>query len=342
MKYSFFQRNIGKSNVNLKMSKKRNLELLVKRYALKLKYNRNIPFHRVKIAFIFVFFILSLLFTVLKPNISNYVSSNDIDCIIVKNKLRNRVHPFDFVNEFHFFTNLISCKIAFSFIRFADGEYSIMNGFEFNAPNDKWHWNPQNKKFQESLIKSASICTNHNSFIGIPCKNWIDISKSIVSFSKCSSAKYMSYSTIFYNKNYHLFKDWILNFINTSFPNRWKIILVANSIIHKNIKWAYKFFPVPNHLIENWDNYSISLLSQLSHLAKQNNLIFFISAGPAANIIISYLTKINNNNTYIDFGSSIEFITKGYSTRSYSIDGSINSNLSCEPFFLKKKKLIYI
>ena len=118
--------------------------------------------------------------------------------------------------------------------------------------------------------------------------------------------------------------------------------MVANSNISKNIKWAYRYLPVPNHLIENWEKYSISLLSQLSHLAKSNNLIFFISAGPAANIIISYLIKVNNNNIYIDFGSSIEFITKGYSTRSYSINGTENSNLSCEPFFLQNKTLIYM
>ena len=45
---------------------------------------------------------------------------------------------------------------------------------------------------------------------------------------------------------------------------------------------------------------------------------------------------------FIDFGSSIEFITKGYSTRSYSINGTENSNLSCEPFFLQNKTLIYM
>ena len=93
-------------------------------------------------------------------------------------------------------------------------------------------------------------------------------------------------------------------------------------------------------LIENWDIYYISLISELTHLAKENNLIFFISAGPAANIIISYLTKINNNNTYIDFGSSIEFITKGYTTRSYAKYGE-TSFQSCEPFFLRNKSLIY-
>lgn len=339
MKYYISKNNSDKKNVHSKISKSRNLELIFKRYNIMINYKINIYFHSIKIIFIIFLFILSLFLKVLK---SNHIFSNDIDCSIVKNLLKNRTHPYDFVNEFLFFTKLISCKIPFSFIRFADGENSIMKGDYFRTMKDKWYWNPKNKKFRDSLIESASICTNYNNFIGIPCKNWIKISKSIVSFSKCSSAKYMSYCTVFYNKNYGIFKDWILSFINTSFPNRWKIILVANSNISKNISWAYRYLPVPNHLIENWEKYSISLLSQLSHLAKSNNLIFFISAGPAANIIISYLIKVNNNNIYIDFGSSIEFITKGYSTRSYSINGTENSNLSCEPFFLQNKTLIYM
>ena len=267
----------------------------------------------------------------------NEINPYDRSCMYVKNKLKKRTQPFDFENELIFFIDLIICKIPFSFIRFGDGENAIMKGKKFNAPNDKWYWKNINKGFQNSLIKSSSICTNINNFIGIPCKNWINISKSILSFSKCSSSKYMSYASLFINKNYPLFKKWISHFINIS--NRWKIILVSNSIIHKDIKWAYKFFPVPDHLVENWDKYSISLLPKLSKQAKKNNLIFFISAGPAANIIVSYLTKINNNNIYIDFGSSIEFITKGYTTRAYAKNGK-TAYRSCESFFIKNKSLL--
>ena len=97
-------------------------------------------------------------------------------------------------------------------------------------------------------------------------------------------------------KNFQIFQNWITRFID--YPNRWKIILVCNSIINKNISWAFKFFPVPDHLIENWDEYGISLLDKLSQQAKKNNLIFFISAGPAANIIISNLIRINKYNIY--------------------------------------------
>ena len=117
-----------------------------------------------------------------------------------------------------------------------------------------------------------------------------------MSYSKCNSSKYMSYATLFYNKNYLKFKDWIIKYINSR--NRWDIILVANSKINKNISWAYKFYPLPDNAVEIWDEFKISILSSLSNDAKKDNLIFFISAGPTANIIISYLIKINNRNIY--------------------------------------------
>ena len=138
---------------------------------------------------------------------------------------------------------------------------------------------------------------------------------------------------------YIKFQDWIIRFINSS--NRWKIILIANSNINKNISWAYKFYPIPYNLIEIWDDYKFILLSQLSDEAKQNDLLFFVSAGAAANIIISNLIKINNKNIYIDFGSSIEFITKGFSTRSYSKPNSVYAFQSCESFELVNKTIFY-
>ena len=71
------------------------------------------------------------------------------------------------------FFDLISCKIPFSFIRFADGENCIMKGIKRENIKDKWYWNPKNNKFRDSLIESSSICINHNNFIGIPSNNSI-------------------------------------------------------------------------------------------------------------------------------------------------------------------------
>ena len=260
-------------------------------------------------------------------------------CIFIKYKLKKRTQPLDYENELFFILALISCRIPFSFIRFADGEEFILRGTTLNQKLDHWYWDPKHDKFRQSLIESTSICTTPNNFIGIPCKNWEAISQSIISYSRCTSSQFMSYSMLFVNKNFENFKDWILRFIDSS--NRWKIILVANSIINKNISWAYKYFPIPDHVVDNWESISSSLLRKLTDEAKQNNLIFFISGGPAADIIISYLIKINKKNIYLDLGSSIEFITKGYSTRSYLNKNSVHALKGCECFYLKNKTVIY-
>ena len=322
--------SITKSNIKVKKTNKNN--------------NDNYQFYKFLYIFISNKFIIIInllcLFLIYRYQFTfiNYNNKNYIDCSQIGRKLYNRTGPFEFEVEFLFISKLIECNISISLIRFGDGENLIMKGNHLKVVLDKWHWHSKNKNFQKSLIESSSICVNNNNFIGIPCKNWFKISESILSFSNCTNSKYMTYATVFINKNYIFFKDWILRFINS--PNRRKIILVANSFINKSISWAEKYFPVPDHLVENWDTDGESLLSKLSEQAKINNQIFFISAGPAANIIVSKLSKINKNNSYIDFGSSIEFITKGYSTRPYSWDNNLSKH-RCETFILENRNLTY-
>jgi len=306
--------------------------------------------------FIILFIIFISLFSsfiiIIHKNNNNYIKNINIKeliqsetnfdnkiCQFINTKLKNRKKPFDFEEELCFIISLIACKIPFSFIRFADGENYIMRGKKINVGIDNWNWDDKNQKFRESLIESSSICLNPNNFIAIPCKNWFTISKSILSFSKCSNSKYMSYASVFYNKNFEFFQKWIVKFINSS--NRWKIVLVANSLVNKDISWAYKFFPIPEHIVEKWDELSDTLLPKLEDEAKKSKMIFFVSAGPAANIIISHLIKINNKNIYIDFGSSIEMITKGFSTRYYLKNG-VESFKSCESFYLENHIPIYL
>ena len=112
-------------------------------------------------------------------------------CQFIKRKLKNRLRPFEFEDELSFIISLILCKIPFSFIKFSDGEDFIMTGTSYSTNRDNWAWNNTNKKFQDSLIESASICTTPYNFIGIPCKNWYNHSKSILSFSKCTNSKYI-------------------------------------------------------------------------------------------------------------------------------------------------------
>ena len=230
--------SITKSNIKVKKTNKNN--------------NDNYQFYKFLYIFISNKFIIIInllcLFLIYRYQFTfiNYNNKNYIDCSQIGRKLYNRTGPFEFEVEFLFISKLIECNISISLIRFGDGENLIMKGNDLKVVLDKWHWHSKNKNFQKSLIESSSICVNNNNFIGIPCKNWFKISESILSFSNCTNSKYMTYATVFINKNYIFFKDWILRFINSH--NRRKIILVANSFINKSISWAEKYFPVPDHL----------------------------------------------------------------------------------------------
>ena len=136
-----------------------------------------------------------------------------------------------------------------------------MDGLIVTIALDKWHWNPKQKKIQDELIESSNMCNEENHFIGLPCKNWQKITDAIFTHSNCTSSKYMSYTTVFVNRNYNRFKEWVLKYINSK--NRRKIILIANSIINKDISWADQFFPVYNNLIDNWETDGTELINNI-------------------------------------------------------------------------------
>ena len=94
--------------------------------------------------------------------LENEINFDETICRFIKGKLKNRIQPLEYEEELSFIISLILCKIPFSFVRFGDGEEHIMTGKPFATARDKWAWNNKDKKFQISLIKSASICNRPN------------------------------------------------------------------------------------------------------------------------------------------------------------------------------------
>ena len=115
----------------------------------------------------YILFILIFIRNKIEPNnknlINNNILTNDILCEKTLKRLYNRTKPFEYKDELIFIIDLISCDIPFSFIRFADGENSIMIGKELKGI-DKWHWNPNNLKF--TMINYFEIVLlNHQTFV---------------------------------------------------------------------------------------------------------------------------------------------------------------------------------
>jgi hypothetical protein len=115
--------------------------------------------------------------------------------------------------------------------------------------------------------------------------------------------KNITWANLFVNDNYEYFK-------NKFFPefNNWEgeVTLVANEKGEgKNLP-----FKIDNYLpiqIGSWFNPSLEHIIQLLKVKskKTNNQLFLFSAGPLGNILSHQLHLVNQKNTYIDIGSTI-------------------------------------
>ena len=220
-------------------------------------------------------------------------------------------------NCLEYFINRIKNKQHFAIMKCADGEYSISINKSIQVqPADDWTFKTDsilNKHFNNSLT-----LINSNVFYGISgpsdskeiCDYW---------YKNIPNTHNITYANVFVNKNYSKWEEFLKNadyncvLISQVYPSSGK--LGGMKIID--------YLPIDKYLVNNWDAEYEKYFQLVSKLARDHtNVLFFISAGPLANIFVHRMYLENPNNTYIDCGSSIDFLTKGIYTRTYQTNSN--------------------
>jgi hypothetical protein len=222
-------------------------------------------------------------------------------------------------NCLDYFINRIKNKKNFALMRCADGEYFISKNE--NLTNcDNWTFKKDsilNKHFNNSLNMIQT-----NVFYGISgpsddkniCDYW---------YNNITNTHNITYSNIFVNKNYKKWEEFLKN-------ANYNCVLISQ-IQPSNGKLGgmkiIDYLSIDKYLVNKWDTEYENYFQLVSNLARNyTNILFFVSAGPLANIFIHRMYLENPNNTYIDCGSSIDFLTKGVYTRPYQNNLNIYSN----------------
>jgi len=165
------------------------------------------------------------------------------------------------------------------------------------------------------------------------------------------SMRTLSYSTLFTDDNYHIWKQWFQDqIISERGINLNRIVLIVDISCQQNEQtlkqWASKVYYIQDNLINLYqdDIYSNILKSGLLKLANsESNQLFLIAAGPFANIFVHLLLSSNPNNQYIDVGSSIGEFTRLYQTRPYYQDPhQVYSQLTCPAWSFPVKPKSYV
>ena len=125
------------------------------------------------------------------------------------------------------------------------------------------------------------------------------------------------------------------------------IILICNDHVLQNRDrlppWAKIVLMVPGDGVR-WMTSNVELIKKQAARVAQaaHNQIFAFSAGPLSNALIPLMFRINPNNTYIDFGGTLDYSVHSVRTRPFHphassaakpwirADGSLIQDQSCD------------
>lgn len=225
----------------------------------------------------------------------------------------------NFKEELYILYERLKSRKPFSFSKFADGEWMMINNQQIN--NNEFNYTQDDLFFREKLIESFQF-KDSNYFVGISCECCQGQEHfNMKSFSGQDESN-LTFANIFVNSNYSEYKKTFIE----EYKN-WDIHLVANknSKIENLPFKVEKFYPVENTAWKN--NYT------LIDVIKENQLsgkLFLFACGPFGNMLSHQLWNFNKLNTYLDIGSTLNpwLQSEGFK-RVYYLDEYEVKNQTC-------------
>ena len=220
---------------------------------------------------------------------------------MTKGKIVFDIENKNFRNDLDILTKRLEDKKPFAFSKYADGEFHVLN----NQPVDNgefWFIPDNHQKNRVELVKSFRY--HHDDYyVGISCPCCIG-GTTIHNWMKKQSKQeddHLTWANLFVNGNYEYYMENVV----PKFKN-FETILVSNSDSNLdrlpfNIKKHFKIGK--NAWVENY-----SLTTEIKEYISENELkngLFLFCAGPYGNILTHQLHEYNQENFYIDIGSTL-------------------------------------
>lgn len=233
-----------------------------------------------------------------------------------------------FTEDLVYFIDKINSGDNFALLRYGDGERMLMQGEPVGSSTqaskvDKWSFSGGKTIISEDLIDSCLI-RKDNFYYGISCSCCDPKSKAF--YLDKMSGHNLTYANIFVNSNYKNF----IHFINSIDRD---VVLISNKAAtnaHFPFNVVDSYF-IENNCVEWYEEFKEEILKEVIDLCQRNkNRLFLISAGPLSEIFIHKMFLNNEENCYLDVGSSIDVLIHRKITRPYQISGNYYSNKKCK------------
>ena len=229
--------------------------------------------------------------------------------------------------DIQYFYNKLRNNENFTFSKYADGEWSIIQNLDIN---NKEFWfdskDPNDQTRRERLIESF-VYKHDQYYVGIscPCCQGLDTFRHMLTMSNQPDDK-ITWANIWVNSNY----PYYLSNIIPLYRKRNTVLCCNDKAIISNLPFKPKnvFYVKNNAWKYNWG--LIEECKMYIQLNQIKDYVFLFCCGPFGNIICHKLTEFDNRNTYIDIGSTLNpFLLSSEFDRHYYSGDNMYSRLTC-------------
>jgi hypothetical protein len=232
----------------------------------------------------------------------------------------------DYKKDIRIIAESLRKKENFSISKFCDGELSIILNQAID--NKEFSFDPRDKRDQDSrrLLINAFQYKNPRYYVGITCVKVFGLqTHRQMKMISGQDESNLTWADIWVNSNYPYYVKNILPI----FKER-KTILVCNERGHTD---ALPFVPSKIFTVKNSAfRENIDIVDKIKEYIDSNGVsgcIFLFCCGPFGNILCHQLTEHNENNTYLDIGSTLNPYLKSEGfKRDYYVGSNFFSNLS--------------
>lgn len=245
----------------------------------------------------------------------------------------------DFQQDFYKLLYKFKKNEHFAFTRFSDGELRIMQNTELKlakdhnivlgkthqgaeyAPENLKHFIPEKHFFYRDKLMEAYRFKKHNYYVGLSCRCCVgnqDFQQMLNWYEGDTNSEFLTWSNLMLNNNYEKYKQ---EFIPEYSKKKVVVICNKNAKIENLPFTPVKDFRVGPYCFTN----DYSLIQTVKEWVKDNtikNHVFLISAASLSELLIHQLFEFNDQNTYIDIGSTLNHYLNIDTNRSYLKGGN--------------------
>ena len=217
---------------------------------------------------------------------------------------------------------LITESDSLALSRYADGEASILKNITVGN-KDGWLYKKDKNLIFRHDLRYSLLRADKNYLYGLSCTCCDKSNHDFLLNAVRAPLEQLTFSNLWVNANFPVFQEQFLPALCASR----KLVFICTGSKARVSDLEAKihvsgFIPIHGNCVEYWEKHREHVRGLMDlHASQHNGAIFLFAAGPLSEILIHEMWQANQNNIYLDIGSTLDPLLFRRQSRTYHIAG---------------------